>query len=537
MTRLLTCLLLLTGLQPLQATTRVLSRDYGYDPVDATAFLQRALNDAAADTLIVDEAPGTWTTGPLFLRRSNVTLIFEPGTLLRGISTSVAPDAFGTFQSLLRVDRADSVTILGRGATFQMFKREYELISEFRHCLDLFGATNVLVRDLTLVGAPGDGILIGPAFTVTDGEAIGDVPCRNITVVNCTMDDNNRQGMSVTDVIGLRIDSCRFINTSGTAPQAGIDFEPFETFQRMQDIVVTNSLFEGNNAPGVLVGCVDLDATSPPMDIVMDGCTFRDNGRDLDQNLSGIAVSNKTRAPGSFIVRNSLIEDEPRSGINVRQYAEGIDVRFENVVLRNTALTPLNTSAGPILVQPAEYNQPEDDPFGNVAFDSVTVFDDRDRQHFTAVQFGPQAAPTEPPVQNLTGEVTICTPDGIAPQPAVGPLLGENVTITFPACDTTEGTVSVDSRQNPAESELNAQIFPNPTAGPTSLRLNLQSNTASTVTVADLTGRVVRRFAVASFTGVRDIPLDLSALTNGTYLITWEGRNGLSFRSKLVLVK
>ena len=435
MTRIFTLLLLLLGVQTLHATTKVLSQDYGYDPADATFFLQQALNDATADTLVVDAAPGPWTSGPLFLRRDNVTLIFEPGVLLRGLSTADVPDAFGTFESLLRIDRADNVTILGGGATFQMFKREYEIFSEFRHCLDIFGATNVTVRDLNLIGAPGDGILIGPAFTVTNGVGLGDVPCRNITVINCTMDDNNRQGMSVTDVIGLRIDSCRFINTSGTLPQAGLDFEPFETFQRMQDILVTNSLFEGNNAPGVLVACVDLDNTSPPMDIIMDNCTFRNNGLDLDQPLGGIVVSNKFRAPGSFIVRNSLVEDEVRSGLNVRQFAEGIDVRMENVIFRNTSRTPLNVNTGPILIQPVEYNQPQDDPFGNVAFDNVTVFDDRDRLHFTALQFGSADGPREPPVRDLTGEVTICTPDGIEPQTRVGPLLGPNVTISFPDCD------------------------------------------------------------------------------------------------------
>ena len=422
----------------LSATTKVLSRDYGYDPVNATIFLQRALSDATADTLIFDAAPGPWTTEPLRLTRSNVTLIFEPGTLLRGISTSVLPGAFTTFESLLQINRADNVTILGGGATFQMFKEEYESFSEFRHCLYLSGATNVLVRDLVTIGAAGDGIFISPGFTVTDGVGVGDIPCRNITIINCTMDDNNRQGMSVSDVIGLRIDSCRFLNTIGTEPQAGLDFEPFETFQRMQDILITNSVFEGNGAAGVLVGCVDLDATSPPMDIVMDNCVFRNNGLDLTQNTSGVTVRNKTRAPGSFVVRNSVVEDDQRSGLSVQQYAQGIDVSFENVVLRNTSITPFNANTGPILIQPVEYGRPDDDPWGNVNFDNVTVFDDRDRRHFTAVQLGAPTNPTEPPIQDVTGEVTICTPPGIEAQPALGPLLGDNVTITFPSCTGTE---------------------------------------------------------------------------------------------------
>ena len=430
--RILSFLLLLLLGQTAHATTRVISRDYGYDPVNATRFLQQALDDTAADTLIFDAAPGPWTSEPLLLTRDDVTLIFEPGTLLRGISTSILPAAFGTFQSLLHIKQSDNITLLGNGATLQMFKREYDISSEFRHCLLLSGVTNVLVRDLVTTGAAGDGIFVSPAFRIVDGQGIPDIPCRDVTVINCTMDDNNRQGMSVSDVIGLRIDSCRFINTTGTAPQAGLDFEPFEAFQHMQDVLVTNSLFEGNQASGVLVGCVDLDETSPPMDIVLDNCIIRGNGLDvITNNRGGIVVTNKTRAPGSFVVRNTAIENETRSAINVQQYADdGIDVSFENVVIRNAARDPFNELAGPIIIQPVIYGQPDDDPFGNVNFDNVTVFDDQNRVHFTAQQFS-----GEPAVARLTGGVTICTPPGIEPKVNVGPILGNEVTIQFPACD------------------------------------------------------------------------------------------------------
>lgn len=410
---------------PLFATSATVSTDYGYSPTDATFFLQAALNDGSADTIIIDAAPGPWIAGPLFLNRSDVVIIFEPATVLLAL-----PNGFGEFERQLEIGIRRNIVIEGNGALIEGRKQDYAGDSEFRHCLSLLGPENVIIRNLRLRNAPGDGLYIGPGYVM--GQPVG--PTRNVTVTGVVMDGNNRQGCSVADVIGLRMDNCDFLNTSGTLPKAGIDFEPFLTEQRMQDIQITNSRFEGNDGPGILVACIDLDATSPPMDIIIDGCTVTGNCQ-ADPDTDAVLISNTTRAPGSVIIRNSTIEDEPCTAFTVRKYADVLPVRLDNVTIRNVAQTTTNPLFAPIFISPVFFNSPDDDAFGGIDFRDVTIFDDRDRIHFIAYQqTSDGSTPSEPGVSDLTGSVVICTPPDIDPTVDLGVAPGTGNTVTFSDC-------------------------------------------------------------------------------------------------------
>lgn len=73
---------------------------------------------------------------------------------------------------------------------------------------------------------------------VTDFEPT--VPSTNIIVDNVICDGNNRQGISVSSVIGLTVTNSQFINTQGALPESGVDFEPFRRYQPMQNVVFTD---------------------------------------------------------------------------------------------------------------------------------------------------------------------------------------------------------------------------------------------------------------------------------------------------------
>jgi hypothetical protein len=83
--------------------------------------------------------------------------------------------------------------------------------------------------------------------------------------------------MSVISAIGLTCDNCKFTNTYGTAPGAGIDFEPNQSNQYLQNIVITNSTITGNQGHGVW-GYFGLGpTTSAPVSITVDNCTITGN--------------------------------------------------------------------------------------------------------------------------------------------------------------------------------------------------------------------------------------------------------------------
>ena len=339
----------------------------------------------------------------------------------------------------------------GRGGTIRMDKTQYNRSSQFRHGILTRGAIDCVIRNLTIERCAGDGIEVSPDFVVDVNDVDGDgdrtdvepvVPTRNLLIDNVTCAANNRQGLSVTSVEGLRITNSRFTDTEGTEPESGIDFEPFRTYHVMRDIVVTDCVFSGNHGNGIQYGGVDIDATTPPCDILIERATVFGNGQNPDRFRAGIDVNNFFRnsatssSRGTFTVRNSVVRDERASGINVRQYADGLDVLFDDVLVDNVANFPQNAFAGPVLVQPRSYDPDTDaEPcFGNVEFRNVRVIDDMQffedevRRQVTISQLRTdQAGPL-----NVTGDICVETPFPFTAYRAPEPC--GNVTLGVTAC-------------------------------------------------------------------------------------------------------
>ena len=425
-TTLLTAFVLFT-LHLTAQNTYLVSQQYGYSATDATQFLQAALNDPTAATIIIDNQAGsTWITDGLLLTRDDVTIQFQPGVVVEALA-----GALGQFEPILNIRGCDNITIQGNGGTMRMDKSQYPTNSEFRHCILTRGPSNVTISDLTLTGAAGDGIEVGPDFVqdVNDFDNDGDTaeflplqPSQNIILNNLICDANNRQGMSVISVIGLTVNNCTFSNTFGTDPMSGVDFEPFQRYQPMQNILMTGCTFSGNGGNGIQFGGVDINAQSPPSSIVIENATVFGNGQDPNRQRAAVDINNIYNpfagadqsgdandvgsAPGTFTIRNSIIRDEPYPGINVRQYASGLNVTFENVTVQNAANTFVNANLGPIIVQPPFYGASlNNEPcFGNVAFTNVTLVDDQTNRAQVTVD-DLRSGPTGP--ADVTGTIGV----------------------------------------------------------------------------------------------------------------------------------
>ena len=418
------------GVDPTAATaqnTYNVSQRYGYSTTDNTAFLQAALDDPTAAVIVVDDLQGTlWRTDGLVLTRSDVRIEFAPTVTLEAI-----PFALGQFESLLNIRAASNVFVEGNGATFRIDKSNYPQNSEFRHCIISRGSVGCTVQNLTLTGAAGDGIEVAPNFVpdVNDFDGDGDTaeflpldPTLNLTLDNLVCDANNRQGMSVISVVGLTVNNCTFSNTQGTLPESGVDFEPFQRYMPMQGIVMTGCTFSGNHGNGIQFAGVDIDDSTPPTDILIDNALVENNGLNPNSNRAGVDINNTydpfagsdqtqdpdgyTSSTGTFTMTNSTIRDEAYPGINVRQYATGLDVAFTNVDVVNCANNFFNANLGPVIVQPPFYGaELTDEPcFGNAAFTNVTLVDDQtNRAHVTVSDL--RSGPTGPAL--VTGNIDV----------------------------------------------------------------------------------------------------------------------------------
>ncbi len=305
----MSCILAAFGVAVFSGCARVVKvSSFGYAPDDSTKFLQAAL-DSGADRIIVDRQKGPWITKPLF-GRSNTELIFEEGAEI----LAKKGEFMGQYESLLSFVAASNITIrgLGSGGKLRMNRDDYTKApykgAEWRHTLNLLTCSNVVVENMTMCESGGDGIYVGNAY----GKPIVG-PCRNVTIRDCVMDKNLRQGISVITVDGLLMERCVMSNTSGRLPMAGIDFEPNKYDEVVQNVLMRDCKTFGNSGSGYELAFMQMISNSAPISITLENCTsdgdscsFRFNGENMKNkgyvsgqvSLKGCTLSNPSG--GSF---------------------------------------------------------------------------------------------------------------------------------------------------------------------------------------------------------------------------------------------
>jgi len=280
-----------------RAQTEVRASAFGFDPSDATAALQAAL-DSSADTVVVDNVGSDWIVRPLVIRRDNLRIIFEPG-----VTVLAKPGGFPrTSDCLFTAEARSGLVFFGYGATLAMQKQEYTA-GEGRHVISLRSCSNVRIEGLTLRDSGGDGIYVGrlarnPQFYSQDIH-IGDVVC----------DNNRRQGISVISAQNVFIENSLLMNTEGTAPQAGIDFEPNGADERLVNCVVRNTRIQNNAGACIQFSLSRLSPASEPAWILIDGVHCSSAGSSDAVTYSGVPR-------GAVEVHNSLFENFKGTGVS-----------------------------------------------------------------------------------------------------------------------------------------------------------------------------------------------------------------------------
>lgn len=338
---------------------------WGFDPQDATAALQAAI-DSGARQVIVEDMKSPWNTDPLKLA-SDQELILE-----RGVTIQARRGAYqATGDSLLTLNNLKNATLRGEaGATLRMWRGDYAHApyrkSEFRHAVSIHGCTGVRITGLTIAESGGDGIYLGAGkgHPVNKDVVIKDVIC----------DRNYRQGISVISADNLLIENTVLRDTSGTAPMAGIDFEPNNPAEILRGVVMRNCVAEGNAGDGFTFYVKHLGATSGPITVRLENCRSLGNRTGFRYSTGGSEEAGAQ--PGSIEVVGCRFEGSKQAGISLSGIqACGRPFRFEKCEVVSAALdTP---KAAPIQLS----SSVEDSrAIGGVEFAGCTVSDPLERR-------------------------------------------------------------------------------------------------------------------------------------------------------------
>ena len=364
---------------------------WGFDPADATESMQAAI-DSCAERIIVENMGQPWVITTIELP-SNKEVVFEPGAVVK----AKRGEFRGKGDCLFRAAGRKDLTLRGTGATFRMHKSDYHKppyeLAEWRHALSIRGCENVTIEGLTILESGGDGIYLGAGSNRETN--------RNVTIRNVVCDGNNRQGISVITAENLLIEGCVFRNTQGTAPQAGIDFEPNHSEERLVNCVLQNCRSENNDGHAYHIYLGHLNEQSAPVSIRFQDCSSK--GCRRYSTYVGVANRHgKRTVRGTIEYVGCRFEADAIGGVYVRgNEADGCRVRFVRceVIRRDekpAGLAPITIEAPRRL----------DLDVGNIEIGDCIIRDTLVRQPLALV-----ASPMTG-LRNLTGSLTVESPKG-----------------------------------------------------------------------------------------------------------------------------
>jgi len=329
---------------------------WGFHQEDSTEAIQSAIN-SGAPRVVIPFVGRPWIVRPITLR-SNLELIIDPGVLVLAKSGEFPSPG----DSLFSANDQENITITGYGAVWRMRKKDYQSPpykkGEWRMGLRIQGSRNVTVSGLRIESSGGDGFYIGSSGKNRWAE--------NITLRDCIAYDNHRQGLSITSGQNILVENCIFSNTSGTAPEAGIDLEPDSPDERLANCIIRNCVLEGNSGHGALVYLKPLTRESHPVSVRFENCVSRmghpgmtpADFTDVTQTgWSGFSVGAVRDGGPQGLVEfiNCTAENTGKEGAKIfDKSADGVRVKYVGCRFSNPWVSRHREYAGPrvpILVQ------------------------------------------------------------------------------------------------------------------------------------------------------------------------------------------
>jgi hypothetical protein len=338
---------------------------WGFNKEDATQCLQDAINSGVSK-LIVDNTGSDWIVSKPINLVSNQEIDFVDGVVIQAKKGYFK----GTKDALFNGDTITNFALIGQGnVVFRMQREDYAnpalyAKAEWRHGINLRDCSNAIFRNITVTETGGDGLYLGATANGAN---------KNVLVEDMNFDANYRQGISVISADGLTVRNCKLNNTLGTNPQAGIDFEPNGSGQKLANCILENCQITNNHGGGIDISPTALDGTSQPISITFRHCSVGGNSVGVATNPSRATATNPITGNVSFI-DCSFDHDQ----ISLRDpVVRSIHYLFKDCTLDFSEIKDVKSASwrnSPFVI--STKNPPAGRPLGDITFEHVTVIND-----------------------------------------------------------------------------------------------------------------------------------------------------------------
>lgn len=209
-----------------------------------TAAFQSALVGLGAAGGTVEVPAGKYmidtATGIVMLNATR--LLLDNGAELDAI-----PNNYANHNGLVMINGVSNVEITG-GQIVGERNQHIGTTGEWGHGIYVIGGKHVDIHDTQVSNFWGDGIYITRLIGAPDNSP---GYSQSIRIYYVTSQNNRRQGLTVEAAQRVWVGYSKFLNTSGTAPQDGIDIEPNDPNYPSDDIEIGTSEISGNAGTGI----------------------------------------------------------------------------------------------------------------------------------------------------------------------------------------------------------------------------------------------------------------------------------------------
>ena len=265
---------------------------------DTDAFKEAITAVGASGTLFVPN--GTYLVSDAIPLVSNM--------VLAGAANAVIVRAENNLENyeVIAIHNVENVTV--RNLTIKGERATHTgTTGEWGNVVSIKGSKNIRIEDCVCSDGWGDGVYIGT----------GNNGCENVSIVDCTIDNNRRNGISVVNCAGIHVKGCTISNTQGVAPQMAIDFECNNASESVTNAIIENCVFKGNKF-GVGTG-----NGSNLYEVIVRNCSFYGN-----QGISIFGTSDET-VGGNFLVKGCSFFTNHGVTIGAKS-ADGLPVQIED---------------------------------------------------------------------------------------------------------------------------------------------------------------------------------------------------------------
>lgn len=289
------------------------------DSYDDTEAFNNALKGAASygtDTVYVPAGSYYIDAGTGIKLRDNTKLKMADGAVLNVISNSL------TGYNCIYAKDIDNAEVSG-GTIVGDRKTHTGTSGEWGHGISLKTSTNIKISGVTIKNCWGDGIYIGQS-----NEKKADNTCQYITIENCTIDNNRRNGISITAGDDVTITGCVIVNTNGTSPEYGIDIETNHwkkgDYNSNDRITITSTTCAGNTqgSIGFPMSCNDVTVK----DSVMSGTVANFLGHN-------VVFDNTSITAGSMMLYRGI---DLKNGSTINQGTETADTLLYRLTMSDS---------------------------------------------------------------------------------------------------------------------------------------------------------------------------------------------------------